>query len=166
MSNEEQNGFFAKPVLSVVRFLNEICDQRRANKMIAKLHTLPKDSWIALARQLNGWEFPMEFREFTPRWWGKKGKWNSKRMMAIISPLMKVVNDEFGNKEQLRYHNVFKGKMTNAEFEYWYENISVINSKNRTDEAFNKYYDRRRKIEELEWWKDEVYEKLSTVAGW
>ena len=56
--------------------------------------------------------------------------------------------------------------MTNAEFEYWYENISMTNSKNRTDEAFNKYYDRRMKIEELEWWKDDVYDKLSKVAGW
>jgi hypothetical protein len=166
MSNEEQNGFFARPVLSVVRFLNEISDRKRANKMIAKLHTLPKENWLAYDRQFNRWEFPMDFREFTPSWWGKKERWYSKRKMAIISPLMEIVMNEFGYKEQLRYHNVFKGKMTNAEFEYWYENKIMTSSKNRTDEAFNKYYDRRRKLEELEWWKDDVYVKLSTVLGW
>lgn len=166
MTKEEKNGFFTKPLLSLVRFLNEISDKRRANRMVAKLHTLPKENWIAFDWQFNRGEFPIEFREFTPIWWCKKGKFNSERMMTIISPLMDVVEDEFGEKEQLRFHNVFKGKMTNAEFEYWYENISMINGKNRTDEARNKYYDRRRKIDELEWWKDEVFDKLSTVSGW
>lgn len=163
MKNEKQNKISSNLLLLAVRFLNEISDRRRAKKMVAKLHTLPKESWIAIDRQFNVWEFPMEFREFMPRWWMKKR--TIERAMAIISPLMKVVKNEFGNKEQLRFHNVFKGKMTNAEFEYWYENVSMSNG-NRSEEAVKKYYERRRKVDELEWWKDEVFEKLSTVAGW
>ena len=145
--------------------LTSALDRRKAKRMVAKIHTIPKEKWMELEHQFNRWQFPMEFREFAPRLWGKKGKWDSERMSAIISPLVKVVNDEFGHKEMLRFHNVCKGKMTNIEFEYWYDNVSMSN-RNRSEDAFRKYYDRRKKIDELEWWKDDVFEKLSTVLGW
>jgi hypothetical protein len=109
----------------------------------------------------------MKFYDLVPTWWLKKKK--ADRPMRIISPLMDIVKNEFGEKEQLRYHNVYKGKMTNAEFEYWWDNFSNTNRSKPSvfnDEKHKKYYERSCIINELHWWEDDVFEKLSAAKVW
>jgi polyhydroxyalkanoate synthesis regulator phasin len=162
-TSKELKGNSTNLLLLAVRFITEILDRRRVRGMLAKLHSLPKEEWIRIGHQFNSWTFPMEFYEFMPNWWVKKGKWNGDRAYRIVHPICETVRNEVGEKEGLRYHNVYKGKMTNEEFEYWFANIRM-QSKNINEDLTRKYYDRRVKMDTVRWWEDEVFEKLSTVA--
>lgn len=147
--------YFGYILLAVIHYINRISDNRRAKRLIKRLYELPKENWLRIDHTLNRWEFPMEFFDLMPHWWLLKKDMD--RQMAIISPVMHIVNEEFGRKEQLRYHNVFNGKMTNEEFEYWF-------NLNRNDIDIHTYYDRKHKVKTLNWWQDDIFQKLSDAA--
>lgn len=102
MKKEKQIGFIAKQIEELRLFMQKKANQKIAEKMISKLYSIPKDNWLEIDHQLNQWQFPMVFIEFMPKWWPTGGL--MKPRMQIISPVMKIIQDEFGHKEQLRFH--------------------------------------------------------------
>lgn len=143
-------------------FIQNFFDKRLCNKIANRFNMLDKNMWLSYGHTFNRWQFPEDFYDLMPRWYrkGNRGRLNTNRYMTIYRTAAKLVDSHFTNKEQLRYHNVIMGKMSEGEFEYWYENISRINV---TDQVINKFYARRDKINEIEWWKDEVFEKIINV---
>lgn len=134
--------------------------KQEADALIAKLKTIDKGVWLHIGHTLNGWEFPIDLYDVMPHWYLTNR--SIKRAMKLISPVIKVIRDEFGNKEELRFHNVVRGSMSNLEFEYWYDNFSIEGSKN-TGQPENTYYERSYEMDRLEWWKDEIWEKIKPL---
>jgi hypothetical protein len=134
-------------------------DEILAQKMVDRLNSFPKEKWIFFYHDFNRWAFPMEFYDLLPSWWLTKGEFG-KRRYNILSPVCDLIRFHFTEKQLLAFHNCYMGNMTEKEFEYWYE-ISRFSS----DEVLQKYYDRSRKIEELHWWKDEVFEKIEKIQN-
>lgn len=128
-------------------------DKELSEKLIERLKTFDEDRWIDIAHTFNGWVFPTGFYDLVPNWW-RMGT----REHLVLRPLMQMVTDKFGNKEQLRFHNVSMGNMSNEEFEYWY---SIRD--NPDDKIYTDYCNKRHAIEKLHWWKDEIFEKLKPV---
>lgn len=126
--------------------------QRRWRK---RLMATDKIYWIYIQHTLNMWRIPEQFYDLRPLWW-KFGKL-PRKTYNFINPIMQIVNAQFSEKEKLRYHNVYVGKMTNEEFEYWYENCSMRSPEPKNNESINIYYERRWFIDKIEWWKDDVF---------
>ncbi len=125
-------------------------DKVLIEKLLNRFYESPKDMWIYYDHTFNSWEFPLEFYDLIPNWWFDS---SMDRKHQVLKPIAKLVKDEFGLKEELRYHNVQKGDMTDEEFEYWF--------KNKDEEwFFYNYYDKKRNIEKIQWWKEDVYQKL------
>lgn len=77
---------------------------------------------------------------------------------------MDIIDRNFSHEEQLRFHNVTIGKMTNKEFDYWYHYVCLSVSNEKEYSAIS-YYDKRSFMEEIEWWKDDSFVK-SSVMDW
>lgn len=153
-------GIAQNTLLAVVRFFQRVSDERLAKKLVKRIYSLPKEEWIEVEHTFNRWRFPMKFYDLMPKWWLKKwDKQKGERAIKIISPVMNIVHKEFGNKEELRYHNVYLGKMTNDEFEYWYDFA-------RGTESISAYYDKKFNVEKIKWWDEDVYKKLSELNVW
>ena len=152
---------FAKQLLAAVRAIKDRFhkwqDERLAQRLIERLYTLEEWQWIPAEHTFNSWKFPLEFYDLIPKWWKRGMKIN--RAMRVISPVMDVVHTKFGRKEELRYHNVHKGKMTNDEFEFWY-------NLDRNGNNLSDYYDKRYKVEQIKWWDEETFKKLSELNVW
>ncbi len=135
--------------------------EKEANLLVKKLHSLDKDLWLHIGHTLNSWKFPLEFYDVMPKWYLKNT--SMKIAQKLINPVLEEIHKQFGHKEELRYHNVFRGKMSDLEFEYWYDNFSIgnINGKNRG--GGDEYYDRKFAIEKLKWWEDEIWEKIKPL---
>src|ERR1700679_943454 len=126
--------------------------RRLQRKMIDRLWTIDKREWLSIGHGLNNWEFSHHFYDLIPKWWNKRPR----KWVVFLQPISDVIDKEFSHKEQLRYHNVQCGSITNEEFEYWYDHVRGDGrNAEKTD-----YYDRRRYIDRIEWWKDEVFEAI------
>lgn len=148
----------ASPMLAGVRAIKErFQDWQLSNRLVQRLRSMEKEKWIYISHTFNSWEFPVEFYDLIPKWWNQPVHY--KRKCKVINPLMTIVDKHFTRKEQLRYHNVFRGKMSNDEFEYWF--YLDTNGLDITE-----YYERKWKIEGLRWWQDDVFEKLTDAKVW
>lgn len=136
-------------------------DKTLAKKLVKRLHTIDKEQWIRINHTFNRWDFPIEFYDIMPKWWLDESRqgWMD-RKHEIISPVMEVIDTVFSRKEQLMYHNVTVGKMTEQEFEYWYD----MNTKD--DKKVIDFYTRESLINSIKWWEDETFEKLSKLNLW
>lgn len=130
-------------------------DKRLQKKFIKRLLSIDKSRWIGINRTFNFWSIPPEFYDLIPKWW----KYNKlpRKTFAFIRPVMQIIDDVFTKEEQLRYHNVQKGKMTDAEFTFWNSMDSF------GEERVSRYYDRADYMDKIEWWKDDVFEKIKTA---
>lgn len=126
-------------------------DKILIQKLLLRLYCLDERLWLSFSEDFNSWKFPMEFYDLIPKWW--RYKMPIKRASDLINPVMMAIREKFGHKEELRFHNVDRGGMTNDEFEYWY---SIHENGAKAEE----YYNRRFEIESIKWWEDDVYEKL------
>jgi hypothetical protein len=149
---ENSNTFFKMNIKeSVINYR----DSRLICKSVMRLISLNKNNWIRYGNKFNSWEFPIEFYDLIPKWWTIGS--DIHRASKIIRPIRKIITDTFGEKEELRYHNVVNGKMSDSEFEYWW----TIRDDNLDGDKFKSYYDKKFKMEELEWWKEEVFNKIN-----
>lgn len=139
-----------------MEMIKNYLDKRLSDKLVKRLMILPKDQWLEYGHIFNTWGFPVEFYDLLPNWW--KGSFPMKRAARIINNVTEVIKSEFGNKEELRYHNVFCGNMYDLEFEYWFNNVR-IGCENH-EKSFNLYYNRKNKFGNIRFWDDDVYEKL------
>jgi len=137
------------------RKIAEISDRWRVQRMIKRLYSTPGERWLEIRDDFNKWKFPVGFYEFAPKWWGVPGKHNGERAMRIVSPVIDEISKVFNEKERLRYHNVVVGKMSDAEFEYWYYNIGLRPRLSSISES--EYYYRQMKVRSLEWWKGNTF---------
>lgn len=133
-----------------------IVDKRLQRKFIKRLLSIEKNKWVAINHTFNRWQIPPEFYDLIPKWWGYNNL--PKKTFAFIRPIMEIVDNIFTKEEQLRYHNVEKGKMTDAEFTYWY-------SIERFEKDIMKYYEKRKYMDSIEWWKDDVFGKIKKALG-
>jgi len=129
-------------------------DRWRQKRIIKKLLTIDKNYWMGINHTLNRWRIPQELHSIFPRWYKKSRL--PKKAFAFITPIMKIIDAEFSHEEQLRYHNVVKGKMTDAEFDYWY-------SQDRFGKLSEEYYIKREYMDKIDWWKEDVFEKIKTT---
>ncbi len=136
--------------------INQYLDDRSSKKILNRLKGLKTDMWLYYYEKFNSWEFPLEFYDLIPIWW-KSGS-NPKRALKVLDLVMKEIKIKFSEKEQLRYHNVSNGRMTNEEFDFWYDVIRTDNYEDTPEKK--KYYDRSFAVETIQWWKDDVYNKL------
>lgn len=128
-------------------------DKKLSRKILNRLESLDRNKWLYIGDRFNRWEFPIEFYDLIPKWYMLGC--NVKRAMLITSLTMQRIRTEFGYKEELRAHNVGM-KMTNDEFDFWYDNVRGSNNGN-----IDSYYDRVFKMEEIHWWEDAVWAKIS-----
>jgi hypothetical protein len=133
-------------------------DKLRQKRIIKRLLKTDKKYWIAIGHDLNGWIMPPQFYDLIPSWWNRNGG-IARKSFVFIRPISEIIDSEFSRKEQLRFHNVFKGKMTDAEFEYWWQN-TTINRENTLA-----YYDKAFFIEKVEWWKDDIFEAIKSALN-
>lgn len=134
-----------------MRYLRKLLDKRLSKRLVRRLYSTPKNEWLEILHNFNGWGFPLSFFDLIPRWWASDH--DTMRKYNVIKPVMKIVKKEFSEEERLRYHNVSCLNMNNKEFDYWFKNVSYNHSETN-------YYSRRFKMNGLEWWRDDVYEKL------
>ena len=64
----------------------------------------------------------------------------------------------YTHKEVLKYHNASKGNMTFDEFEYWY-------SIKDCETLLLDFSERRRFIENIKFWDDDVFSKIINAVG-
>lgn len=130
-------------------------DKVRQRKCIKRLKSIDKKEWLSIWNELNSWKWPEQLDTCKPRWW----RWKAlpKKTYVFTKPLIEIIDQEFSEKEHLRFHNVAMGRMKEVEFDYWYYNIRG----NYESELFKKYYDRVFVIEAIEWWKDDVFNAIT-----
>ncbi len=136
--------------------INKLTNFELSKKIMERLNETEKSEWLRIANTFNSWEFPISFYDLIPKWWGKPGM---NQAAEVITPIIDRVKREFGEKEMLRFHNVTKGRMSDSEFEYWFDNLSTSG----VDKEYAKYYNRKCFIQSLNWWEDEVFEKLQRL---
>ena len=129
-----------------------------SKKLMERLNETKKSEWLRIANTFNSWEFPISFYDLIPKWWGKPGM---NKASEVITPIIDRVKREFGEKEMLRFHNVTTGRMSNDEFEYWFDNISTLMGSGK---EVDKYYERLYFMQSIHWWEDEVFEKLQKLV--
>lgn len=133
-------------------------DNKLSQKIIKRLLSTPKDEWLSIGHTFNRWEFPIEFYDLIPSWWSKEwDKHLRDRAFRITNSVASEISKEFSTKEQLRFHNVTIGSMTDEQFEYWFGNIR--NNPNSS----SIYYDRMFNIEKIKWWEDDTYSKIEKL---
>lgn len=140
----------------LVKKYKDFIDSLYINKMKKKLNETPKDEWLSIYETLNKWEFPVVFYKHIPLYVYDGTKKSHDRHYNIIRKIMESIEEEFSRKEILKFHNQIGGKyMSDSHFEYWYNNV-------RRSENSGEYYRRLFLFEDIEWWKDNVFEKLES----
>jgi len=146
-------------IVLVLMFISRLFLQIQAYRIKRRLLSFDKVRWIDFGWQFNNWDFPIEFYDLIPYWYryGSHFKSGSK----LIRPLMREIDKNFSNKEQLRHHNVLRGRMTDEQFNFWYDTCSLSNAyRNSKEDSWDNFYFREKGFKQIEWWKDEVYESL------
>lgn len=121
----------------------------QAYRIKKRLLSFDKELWLNFGWQFNFWEFPIQFYDLIPFWY--RYGCNNKFASKLLCPMNDEIRRVFTEKEQLRYHNVFKGKKTDEEFEFWFSNRIKNN---------NDYYYMRYEVDKIKWWEKDVYKKL------
>jgi len=131
-------------------------DERVSRRIVERLFTFPKDRWVQFDWIFNQWDFPIEFYDLIPRGYNS---YTMKRKYRVIEKVCDVFRENVSWEVQLRFHNVVMNKrMTDKEFDYWF-------SLRFDDEKDNKnsiYFERKKQFENIEFWKDDVYERLQS----
>ena len=135
-------------------------DKELANKLLERLKERSQDEWLFIGWKFNHWEFPLSFYDLIPSWWnphcergGKVFDW--KRHSAVMQPMSQLIDKTFSRKDQLHFHNVkMREAMTPSEFEYWWG----LSNEDQTE-----YHGRSMKIEQLEWWRDDIFQLVSDI---
>jgi hypothetical protein len=146
------------PPSPIRRILNNWFDSILIKKLLKRLESLDKDYWLWYGHQFSDWRFPVEFYDLIPRWYSKRGRYIRDRRYKLTRPIFERIYSEFSVEEQLRFHNVIVGRMSEAEFDYWYS-ISCTDK-----EAERTYYDRHFYVKQLRWWENEIFEKLRSIG--
>lgn len=136
-------------------------DRRRQEKIIRRLLTIDKREWLEIGHMLNSWQWHRRFLDLIPRWWPKRPK----KWFVFIHPITQIIEQEFGKRAELEYHNVHRGRMTRKEFAYWFDHVHTDDLSDRNKEAATQYYSRVMFMEEIEWWRDDIFEKIKTALA-
>lgn len=126
-------------------------DKKLLIKVFEIIDKSQKEDLLEFYRDFNYGKIPLPMYHLIPDWWTLD---NERRFQFTIKVLDKI-RTVCTEKELSKNHNVFHGKMSYDEFEYWFDNCSLRSGK--FDENF---YPRRNTIENLHWWKDDVFNKL------
>lgn len=142
-----------KKAMSPIKYIQNKLDKRLVRRLIKKLNSLPEDNWIEYAHTFNKWEFPMDFYNLIPKWWGLK---NMDRMYEVIRSVHDAIRVKFGEKEEMKYHHLNELKSTEGAFEDWW-------AKRNSDEI-EEHIRRSIKYESIKWWKDDVFNRLQAAG--
>ncbi len=87
-----------------------------------RLYEVPVEEWVKINNTFNGWEFPEQFKDLQPSWYGTSySPILRDRMFWLHRRVMDITENKVGKKALLRYHNVESLKsMTEPEFETWW----------------------------------------------
>lgn len=135
-------------------------DKCRQRRIIRKIKTIDKLQWTGMEHTFNRWEWPRQLWQFIPPWWLDEKL--PRKAYVFLRPICDLLKSTFTDKERSRYHNVIMGRMTEGEFEYWYENLSLVRGDEKTNAA---YYDKVNFMEQLEWWKDDVFAAIQQAVS-
>jgi hypothetical protein len=87
-------------------------------QLLARIKTLSEPEMIEVAHELNCWRTHPLIADIMPGSWSWPGDEPIRKSPQSIA--MRYVTETVGRKAQLRYHNVRKGRMTEEEFEAWW----------------------------------------------
>lgn len=140
-------------MMNFIKWFRDKKDENLSKKLVKRLFTLQFWEWFGVSHNFNNWLIHEKFYDLIPKDWNNYKVYNCDRKYKIITPLMDEINKGISKKASLRFHNVDRGKMNDIEFNAWYEN----------KENFlwcEKYNERKEAMENLEWWEDDVFNKL------
>jgi len=137
-----------------MKYIQKYLDKRLANKLLERLLSRDKKEWMYFYHCFNTWQFPPTFYDLIPEWWGRPLKGD--RMYFVISKVISEIRNEISEKELLRFNNVRMGKMTNDEYEYWWEIKG-------DDDRMMAFYKRQNYYHSVKFWQDNVFKKIESL---
>lgn len=87
-------------------------------QLLERIKTLSEPEMIEVAHALNHWRTHPLIVDIMPDGWSWSGDEPIRKAPQSIA--MRYVTETVGRKAQLRFHNVTNGRMTEEEFEKWW----------------------------------------------